>query len=355
MKLALSSMISDIDKYMAEERGVSIAELIDRSGEALFKFISENISPKRSVLVLAGTGNNGSDGYSLAIKLLGKYTVTVYDVFVCGPKSKWGRELYERFVSLGGNVIEYEPNEASRAFIKNAGCIVDAVFGTGFVGDAPEFIKELSVAVRESTDSYKIAVDVPLGINADNGSVSDFAISVDATVVLSFLKPGIISYPARSYVGSIIFDNIGIDECEISKKFDFRYHMIDEDWVRKSLPKRPENSHKGSFGKLLMITGSKKYRGAGHLSLEAGLRGGAGLVTYAGERELCEELIQKFPEAIYKPTNPISEISEAEIQEILKLDTAHSATLIGSGSDNTEGLLRLTSLLLASEGGHVNS
>lgn len=351
MKLALSSMISEIDKYMSEVKGVPIPELVDRSGEAIYKFVCDNISTEKRILILAGSGNNGADGYSLAIKLLGKYTVTVYDVFGCGPKCKIGRELYDKFVRLGGKVIAYEPGEASRAFIKSAGCIVDAIFGTGFCGEVPKLIEELSVAVRESTDSYKIAVDVPLGINADNGSVSDFAISVDATVVLSFLKPGIISYPARSYVGRIVFDSIGIDECEISEKFDFRYHMIDEEWVRKSLPRRPENSHKGCFGKLLMITGSKRYRGAAHLSLEAGLRGGAGLVSFVGEGELCEELMQKFPEAIYKPINTVSQINESEIEEILKLDKSHTVTLIGSGSDNTEGLLKLTSTLLASEGG----
>ena len=351
MKLALSSMISKIDQYLNKDLKIPISELVDRSGEAIAAVVRERVEKGKSVLILAGTGNNGADGYSLATKLISDYDVTVYDIFGTGPKVECGRALYEKYISLGGKLLPYAPTEESKALIKSSACIVDAVFGTGFVGEMPKIMVPLSVAIRESVEAYKIAVDVPLGINADNGSISDFAITVDATVVLSFVKPGIISYPARFYVGEVIFNDIGVSENEIAKKFEFRYRMIDKAWAIRNLPERPKASHKGTFGKLLLITGSEKYMGAAHLSLEAALRGGAGLVTYLGDGGLCDALSQKYPEAVYKKSVKTENLTDAELEEILKLSDSHSAVLIGSGSDNTEGLLRLTLALLMREGG----
>ena len=350
MKLALSSMISDIDAFMVNERGVPIETLVDKSGEAVAACVRAHAPKNKPVLILAGSGNNGADGYSCAIKLMDEYDVTVYDVFGKGQKTRWGSELYDDFQKRGGKLQSYTPCEETKQFIKHAGCIVDAVFGTGFVGDMPTVIGELSVAIRESVESYKIAVDVPLGINADNGSVTDCAISVDCTVVLSFVKPGIISYPAKFYVGEIVYDSLGINEPSVCDNFYFRYRMIDEAWTERNLPKRQSNSNKGTFGKLLVITGSEKYRGAAHLSVEAALRGGVGLVTYVGPHSLCNELSQKFPEVIFKPISPFSDLTDSELDELSALSSSHSATLIGSGSDNTDGLLKVTKALLDREG-----
>ena len=100
-----------------------------------------------------------------------------------------------------------------------------------------------------------------------------------------------------------------------------------------------------------MITGSEKYRGAAHLSAEAALRGGVGLVSFAGPAALVGDLSLKYPEIVYRETESIAEISESEIEALVELSKKHTATLLGSGSDNTDGLLRLTKALLDSEGG----
>lgn len=351
MKLATSAMISKIDEYSKNKLGISLKSLILKSGSAVARVIRKRAPKNKYVVILAGKGNNGADGYAAAVDIMGEYDVTVYDIFSAGQKGEEGRELIEEFLSLGGKIVNFEPTAEILTHIRNAGCIVDAVFGTGFHGEMPENIRPLAKAIRESVEAEKIAIDVPLGINADNGSVSEFAISVGATVELSFIKPGIISYPARSYVGDVIYDGLELPKEEIYKDFTFRYHRIDADWVSNKLPMREANSNKGTFGKLLMITGSKKYRGAAHLSLESALRGGVGLVNFVGSDELTSELSQKYPEAIYTKTKEICDYNPEDIEKILELSKAHSATLMGSGSDNTEGLLNLTLALLASEGG----
>ncbi len=351
MKLARSAMIAKIDDYSKNELGIPLKSLIRKSGDAVAKVIRARAPKNKYVVILAGKGNNGADGYAAAIEVMDEYDVVVYDIFSAGQNSIEGRELIDEFVGRGGKIVNFEHTPEILSHIRNAGCIVDAVFGTGFHGEMPEHIRPLAITIRELVEAQKIAIDVPLGINADNGSVSDFAISVGATVELSFIKPGIISYPARSYVGEVIYDDLGLPKHELYKAFSFRYHRIDAEWASRSLPKREANSNKGSFGKLLIITGSKKYRGAAHLSLEAALRGGAGLVNFVGAKELVAELSQKYPEAVYTETKDISDFDSEDIEKIVEASKACSATLIGSGSDNTDGLLSLTLALLCIEGG----
>ncbi len=351
MKLALSSKISKIDKYSQTELGISVMELMKKSGEAVARAVRERVLPGGSIAVLAGKGNNGGDAYCAAVMLMKDYSVTVYDIFSDGQNSEEGREFLAEYKRAGGEIVSFAPTPEILSAIKYSSCILDGIFGTGFSGDMPEMLRPLAITIRESVEAQKIAIDVPLGINADNGSVSEFAISVGATVELSYVKPGIISYPARAYVGEIIYDDLGLPHDKIEEDFPFRYFSVDESFATRTLPVRELNSNKGSFGKLLCITGSKKFRGAAHLSLEAALRGGVGLVTFLGDEVLLSELSQKYPEAIYKELSNIENITEDGLSLAAELSSKHTATLIGSGSDSTEGLLKLVLRLLDTEGG----
>lgn len=350
MKLATSAMIAEIDAFASETLGISVKDLMAKSGSAVARAVKEFAPENKPVVILAGKGNNGGDGYAAAVQLLQDYDVIVYDVFSEGQKNAEGKHFADLFVSAGGRVESFTPTDEVLAHIKNAGCIVDAIFGTGFHGSMPELLRPLAIAIRESVCAQKIAVDVPLGVNADNGSVSEFAISATATVELAFIKSGILSYPARAHVGKIIYDALDLPYDTLTSAFSFRYELTDADWARATLPKREKNSNKGTYGKLLMITGSDKYRGAAHLALEAALRGGVGLATYAGTHRLIAELSQKFPEAIYNEIPPTASISKEDLEKVLHLAEGHTAVLLGSGSDNTAGLSDLTLAMLEADG-----
>lgn len=350
MELATSSMISEIDEYLANELGIPVTELMKRSGVAVANAIRKNVSAKKKVVFLVGKGNNGGDAYAAAANLVGEYELTVYDMFSAGQKSDAGRHFLNSYKEKGGKIVNYIPEENILADIGGADCIVDAVFGTGFKGEIPETLLTVSKAVNMSA-AKKIAIDVPLGVNADNGSVNSGVIKVDITVALSFIKPGLISYPAKEFVGRIIYDDLMLYREKIVNSFHFKHYMLNGEWAEQNLPKRKSNSNKGTFGKALLITGSEKYRGAAHLSLEAALRGGAGLVTFFGDETLNAELRLKYPEAIYKIRPEISSFCEDSIKNAVELSKSHTVTLIGSGSENTDGLLRLTLSLLSSDGG----
>ena len=353
MKLARSELITEIDAYAQNVLGISVMTLMERSGDAVAAVVSHRVAEGGRVIILAGKGNNGGDGYAAAIKLMNAYDVKVIDVFGAGQRSVEGKHFLDEYKRLGGKLEVLELTDEKKKEIRTANCIVDAIFGTGFRGEIPEIVKELSIVISESLGAEKIAVDVPIGVDADDGSVEPCAFSATVTIELCFIKPGIVSYPARSFVGDIIFDDLGLPRDVIREHFKdrLRYVLADSKWAAETLPKREENSNKGTFGKLMMITGSPRFKGAGRLALSAALRGGVGLVSYIGEEELVASLSAEYPEAIYKSFKLGDAITDTDIDTIADLSTKHTATLIGSGSDNTDGLGRLTRRLLATEGG----
>ena len=352
MRLALSKDIRNLDEYLTSAEGVPMRSLIMRSGEAVSRRIRQRVSEGSKIVVLAGKGNNGADGYAAAILLSADYDVKVFDVFSSGQNSEAGRAIYDEFAQNGGIIENLTLNDRTIAEIKNADCIVDAVFGTGFKGEYPEIVCLLAKMVNESVNNYRVAIDVPMGVNADNGSVNVNAVAtVTETVALSLVKPGLVSYPAKAYVGELIHDSIGISPEQINSVIPDQYNLIDSLLAKTLLPKREENSSKGNFGKALLYTGSKKYRGAAHLSVEACLRGGVGYVNYMGEADLCSDLCAKYPEVIYNAMPDTDDLSEDDINEIVAKSEKCSATLIGSGSGATEALAKLVFRLLECDGG----
>lgn len=347
MRLASPDMIPAIDRFAEDALGHSVCELMGRSGKAVASAVREIAARGATVLLLLGSGNNGGDGYAAAACLPEGYSVAVCDVFSSGQRTDAGRYYLEKYVSSGGRLLSAD--EALRLIptLAAGDVIVDGIFGTGFRGEAPA---ELFPLIGEANASHasRIAIDVPFGVNAYDGTVGHTVFRADLTVALSYSKPGLHSYPAAEYVGRILLDDIGIDRDAVERAFDFRYTLTDEAFVRTSLPHRPKNSNKGSFGRALLITGSDTYRGAAHLALQAALRGGAGLVRQAGTRELCAELRATYPEALYLEADPTS---PRDTEALISADGWADVTLIGSGCGTCEALAALTERLIHLEGG----
>ena len=335
-------MIKDIDNFAERELLIPITELMERSGNAVASAV-RRIAPVGSRIVfLCGCGNNGGDGYAAAVKLLCDFDVKIYDVFDRGQKSEAGSLWRSEYIKLGGIVSSGLPS--SQVIDEGADVIVDAIFGTGFSGEVPEEIAELSRYVNTKSEVKVVSVDIPLGISADDGSASDFALHSDITVSLSFPKVAMFSYPAKGYLGEVVFDSLSLDVKSICGKFDFKNQSVDFSLARELLPIRCDNTNKGSFGKALLMVGSREYMGAAALSLEAALRGGAGYVTYLGEVELCDQLLSKFPEAIYKRS------SLYDIDFVLSACEKQSSILIGSGSGCSSDVYEVIKALVLTEG-----
>lgn len=342
MKLALPSQIKKIDAFAIESLGIPAVELMGRSGRAVAEAVRALAPRGGSVVILAGKGNNGGDGYAAACELNSEYRVKLIDVFSAGQRTEEGRYYLDKFALIGGCICTPGEIESIAADV-----IVDAIFGTGFLGEPPESLSILADLV-EASNAKKIAVDVPLGVNADNGSVSEIHIRADITIALSYLKPGLLSYPAKEYCGNVILDTIGMPRDEIEKYIDFSSFLFDGKEAISALPKRDSNSNKGSFGKALLVTGSKTYPGAGILTLEAALRGGAGYVTQIADSSDIEAYIRLLPETLFARDLILD--GEYDIECILALAEKSSSILIGSGCEATSSLADLTEELVKSRG-----
>ena len=332
MRICSSDMIPLIDNYAAQVMSIPTSVLMERAGEAVARCVRSLASADSSVLIYAGGGNNGGDGYAAAVKLSDYATVTVLDVFASGQRSEEGKFWLERARAAGINIT------TDKVDLSDFDVAVDAIFGTGFRGEYPEKVIEIADQLNRS-DIKVVAVDVPIGVNADSGECEPYALRADVTVVLSYPKIGTLSYPAREYVGKIVIDDLGLDTEAVHSAFDFNSFYTDDDTARSLLPLRAANGNKGSFGKVLMICGSDKYRGAAHLCAEGALRSGAGYIMFCGEGNLCRELRARFPEIVYfdKP--------RAEVDNICDISRT-AVTVIGCGCGTDEQLARLTESLI---------
>lgn len=339
MRLVSCDMIPLIDKYATVQMGIPARELISRAGAAVARTARSLVPVGSRVAVFAGGGNNGADGYAAAAELVRDMAVTVFCVFPPKPDSECA--VWQNRARECGVRLEELPSDIESA-ISDFDLALDAVFGTGFSGEYPARVIRIAEALSVA-NIKTLAVDVPIGVNADTGECETFAYRCDATVMLSYAKLGAMSYPAREYIGRVEVDGIGLDVDRVHNSFSFNAFYTDASLAGELLPARSANSNKGSFGRVLEICGSPEYRGAAHLAAEAALRSGAGYVSFIGDGDLCRELRMKLPEIIY------FEKTRDDIDGICSL-SARAVTLIGCGCGADEELSRLVLALISTEG-----
>ena len=350
MQLVNPSRIAEIDNYAAKELCLSETLLMGRAGEAVAACAAEWLPDGGLALILCGGGNNGGDGYAAAMALRGRgYRVVCVDVFGKGQRSEAGKYYLagysEEGAPLGPSSLGHF---AFERLLADSDLVIDAVFGTGFLGELPSDAAELAERISSSGVPV-LAVDVPLGVNAQTGGVHPHAVKAVKTVCLSFYKRGLFSYPARDFCGELVLDSLGIPE-ETAALFGADTYLTDEAFARGLLAPRAKNTHKGSFGRAALIAGSTAYRGAACLAAEGAFRMGAGLVELISEERVLQTAIRRLPEAIAHPVLPAKERGERENAEILSAAERAGAVLFGPGLGRAESLLDLLISLLHGEG-----
>ena len=275
MLLATSRVIRDTDTYAVKTAGIAITELVDRSGRAVAQAVRSHVPTGGRVVILAGAGNNGADGYAAARHLMPDYDVCVIDTSNGDPRTDGAKWAKDAFMSARGDVRSLACCTDGLSDLFACDCLIDAIFGTGFHGDVPPRLAALT-APWQASHAYKIAVDIPLGVIADTAEVADVSFSVDMTVALCMLKPAHVCYPAKDFVGEVTLDTVGLDAMAAPFAASSPYRYTDETEARALLPIRSENAHKGTFGRTALLVGSEHYRGAARLALEAALRCGVG-------------------------------------------------------------------------------
>lgn len=266
-KLVTCKEMKDLDSTTIREIGVPSEVLMERAALKVVEETEKYLQKDERILVVCGSGNNGGDGIAIA-RLFHLKGIRV-EFYMVGNKDKMTRETALQYKIASG----YRVPEVNNPQWSEYTTIVDAVFGVGLTrpieGHYADIIHEMN-----SARAKKIAVDIPSGVNGDTGLEMGIAFSADLTVTFAYRKRGLCFYPGRLYAGRIVTADIGIYEQEAVTASAACLENKD----LKLFPERDPGGNKGTFGKVLFVTGSEGMCGAAYLSASAALRAGAGMV-----------------------------------------------------------------------------
>ena len=329
----------------ANQSGVTYDIMMNRAGAGLaehLRHIATECNQKK-LLFLCGNGNNAGDCFVAASHLSDQFDITV--CLVAGvPKT---RTAYTKFRQMK-RVHVLEDHEKIMEAVRQHEIIVDGIFGIGFRGELSQPVQEIFAAAAEGPEKQIIAVDIPSGGSGLNGTVSPGTPHCNITITFGAAKTGLFISPLSEHCGAILLVDIGLPE----SAFDaLRYPLthISGDEIRPLLPHRPANAHKGVFGKLVCVAGSRNMPGAAILAVRAALRTGVGLCALASEQEACKLLIASSPEAIIYPlkTDANGMLTQQAVPEILKAAKHASCVLIGCGLGQSEEVRASVRTLIA--------
>lgn len=266
MKAAEANAVGNGETYIG---------LMENAGAAAVDEIIRRINIPRTALIICGKGNNGGDGFVMA-RLLAMKGTAVSVTLPCGePKTGIAAEEYEKIKSM--EKIEFLSPDDTRISAEYD-LTADAVFGTGYHGELPENIRELFS--RLALKGLVFAADIPSGADSVTGEVSNGTLKCDLTVTFGRIKTGMTLSPAKKFCGETVERRIGItDIC--FEKIGFVPWLMTDNQAAKVIPERGQDCHKGTFGRALIIAGSRNMSGAAALNVLGALRSGAGLVKLA--------------------------------------------------------------------------
>ncbi len=311
MNMVGTEAMRELERRAIAEFEMSGEDLMDRAGYGIARFVDYLLGAKefeeRAVLLIAGRGNNGGDIFAAARYLRGMdYAVNVW---LAGALREVRGEALAHLGKLKAKHVRVDElptlpdweDEIARLRQQGPGgtpVLVDGVLGTGLRGPARG---PASGAIRflnaNAPYSLIVAADVPSGLDADTGRAEGDAVRADYTVTLGLPKRGLVAPAAADFVGRLEVASIGLPP-ELVEKVESDLDLIVAEEVRRLVPRRARDAHKGTFGHLLLVAGAAGYAGAAGLAARAALRSGAGLVTVLAPRGVAPVIAAQAPEAM---------------------------------------------------------
>ncbi|MCL2086190.1 MAG: NAD(P)H-hydrate dehydratase [Oscillospiraceae bacterium] len=342
-------------------KGLAPLVLMENAAKECFKKISELVDgvEGKMFVILCGRGNNGGDGIVLSA-LLKENGGDTLCIFVSDlPDSETARLAYTKYHERIDFSYYGHREETVKKALLSCDVIVDCVFGSGFHGALEQKIAELFSYINSKCRTFemygnpkttyaappaRIAIDLPSGVNATTGQVSEGAFKADCTLVLGAAKTGLFSRTAAEQSGGLILLNIGIPN---SCYTNFTATITGGD-ITRFIPKRPVFSHKGNYGKLLNISGSARYTGAALLSTKSALKSGVGLATLAAPAAVCLSIAPAIPEAVFShlPADDKGFINAASMNIIADELSKATVVAIGSGLGTTADTAKVTEFVI---------
>ncbi len=279
-----------VDRTAIDERGIPGYELMTRAGKAAVEFARRRFPDTARWAVVCGGGNNAGDGYVVA-RLAAEAGIEVHTIALTDPTSLTGdaAQAYTDFAAAGQQVTEWQG-----VLPESAGLIVDALLGSGLQRD----VGGTFLAAVDAINTVPIpvlALDIPTGLDGDDGGIHGVAVRADATVTFVGQKVGLYVGEGPEYCGDIEFADLDIPaDCYADVEPDMR--LIPSDVIRICLPRRQRDAHKGAFGHVVIVGGGPGMPGAVRLAGEAALRTGAGLVSVVTHPGHAAQIVAGRPE-----------------------------------------------------------
>lgn len=331
-----------------EEFSIPGAVLMENAGAGAVRLLLEDVPETTGgVAIVCGTGNNGGDGFVMARHLV-NHGIDV-QVFVTGALKKVregesARNL-ETIRKMNIPVIQVTADEDVLTLydaLTRFPVIVDAVFGTGLDREVTGRIGRVIDCINDAgKDGKKIfSVDIPSGIHADTGAVLGRAMRADITCTFALPKPGQLIHPGAAHTGRLYCLDISIPR-PLMDKAPATHHLLTPDLLSELFSRRDPETHKGTYGHLLVVAGSEGKTGAAALAGEAAIRAGAGLVTVGVPRSLNPILEAKLTEAMTLPLpdeeGTLASGAADQVMAFLEERSAVNAMVVGPGLSTGRG------------------
>jgi NAD(P)H-hydrate epimerase len=302
--LLTKKQMQAMDRIAIDEIGVGGQVLMEVAGRAVADRTQDlyRACGAPGVLALAGSGNNGGDAVVAARHLHDRGVPT--SLVVAGEKFSADLAHQLRMVEkLGGprpliiggpGQSEEDAARALEPMLVDGRVVIDGLFGTGLARPITGLYRRL-IEVLDAHANPVVAVDIPSGIDADNGQILGVAVRARATVTFQHAKLGHVIFPGRAHTGELVVADIGIPRALIDR-VQPSATIVEDQEVDRALPSRAQDGHKGTYGHLLVVAGVPDRPGSSLLASRAALRTGAGLVTLASTvetiRRLAPELVE---------------------------------------------------------------
>jgi len=340
MKYVSTAEMQAVEKE-ADANGLSYEMMMEHAGIGLAEQVAAkyNFLKDGGVLGLVGSGNNGGDTLVALAKMAEwGWKATAYIV----RNRPDDDPLVKRLESCGGEILEASGDpkfKKLKSELADHAILMDGVLGTGTklplrgtVGEVLGATKRLLGQIAEKP--VVVAVDCPSGVNCDNGESSPNSLVADVTVTMAAVKRGLLEFPANDLIGELRLVGIGLeDDDQRSQTWQgIQRRVASPDWVRKTLPQRKRDAHKGTFGTAMIVAGSVNYTGAVLLAGKAAYRAGVGLVTLGVPAPLHSALAGHIPEATWLLLpHEMGVIAESAAEVVIENLEKVSAMLLGPG------------------------
>ena len=345
-----AQQVLENEEQVARGQGIALYELMQSAGEAVFKALLKQWPDAKNILIVAGKGNNGGDGFIVALLAYQAGLQVKVQLTCLAEQLKGDAQLaYQAMILAGMSDLVFDANLAECTCLKafenindfNGDVIVDALFGIGFQGELTDSTRQLIRTVNQQ-QSPVLSIDVPSGLCATTGFVSGSAVEEQAVIAQSTItfivyKQGLLTGQSANFVGKLQLASLGLTKA-------FTDHVISSIYYQRqadinSLPKRLACHHKGDSALLLAIGAGGGMPGSIRLTSEAALRCGAGLVAVCCAQENQTTVISGRPELMLTPSTANELVNSVDFNKA-------KAFVLGPGLGLDERAKQLVLLML---------